>query len=114
MSKISNIETDVLVIGGGAAGARAAIESLGHGMKTTLVVKGLLGKSGCSIFAGNLNYFAPPENNVLDNKISTDEKIKKKGIKNPEKILKAYANPITGIGNWQARKIAFGLEYILD
>ena len=30
-------------------------------------------------------------------------------IREPEKILKVYADPITGIGNWQARKIAFGL-----
>ena len=30
-------------------------------------------------------------------------------IKEPEKILKVYADPITGIGFWQARKIAFGL-----
>ena len=30
-------------------------------------------------------------------------------IKEPEKILKVYADPITGIGNWQARRIAFGL-----
>ena len=30
-------------------------------------------------------------------------------IKDPDKILKVYADPITGIGNWQARKIAFGL-----
>mgnify|MGYP001407732258 FL=1 len=30
-------------------------------------------------------------------------------IKEPEKILKVYADPITGIGSWQARKIAFGL-----
>jgi len=29
--------------------------------------------------------------------------------KNPEKILKVYADPITGLGDWQARKIAFGL-----
>ena len=30
-------------------------------------------------------------------------------IKDPDKILKVYADPRTGIGNWQARKIAFGL-----
>ena len=30
-------------------------------------------------------------------------------IKEPEKILKIHADPVTGIGNWQARKIAFGL-----
>jgi len=29
--------------------------------------------------------------------------------KNPEKILKVYADPITGIGDWQAREIGFGL-----
>ena len=29
--------------------------------------------------------------------------------KNPEKIMKIYVNPITGLGDWQARKIAFGL-----
>ena len=29
--------------------------------------------------------------------------------KNPEKILKAHIDPITGLGDWQARKIAFGL-----
>ena len=30
-------------------------------------------------------------------------------IKEPEKILKVHADPVTGIGNWQARKMAFGL-----
>ena len=29
--------------------------------------------------------------------------------KNPEKILKVHIDPITGLGDWQARKIAFGL-----
>ena len=29
--------------------------------------------------------------------------------KNPEKILKVYVDPITGLGDWQARQIAFGL-----
>ena len=29
--------------------------------------------------------------------------------KNPEKILKAHVDPITGLGDWQAREIAFGL-----
>ena len=55
------IETDVLVIGGGVAGARAAYDANQAGLSVTMVIKGLLGKSGCSIFAGNLNYFAPPE-----------------------------------------------------
>ena len=29
--------------------------------------------------------------------------------KNPEKIMKVHIDPITGLGDWQARKIAFGL-----
>ena len=29
--------------------------------------------------------------------------------KNPEKILKAHVDPVTGLGDWQAREIAFGL-----
>ncbi len=29
--------------------------------------------------------------------------------KNPGKILKVHVDPITGLGNWQARQIAFGL-----
>ncbi len=35
--------------------------------------------------------------------------IEEVAIKEPEKILKVYADPVTGIGSWQARKIAFGL-----
>ena len=60
MTETVSLETDVLVIGGGVAGARAAYDANRAGLSVTMVVKGLLGKSGCSIFAGNLNYFAPP------------------------------------------------------
>ncbi|MGQ0662412.1 MAG: FAD-binding protein [Pseudomonadota bacterium] len=55
------VETDLLVIGGGGAGTRAALEAHDAGLDVTLVVKGFVGKSGCSIFAGNLNWFAPPD-----------------------------------------------------
>lgn len=58
------LETDVLVIGGGVAGARAAYDANRAGLSVTMVIKGLLGKSGCSIFAGNLNYFAPPKDDT--------------------------------------------------
>ena len=61
MTHAISIDTDVLVIGGGVAGARAAYDADRAGLSVTMVVKGLLGKSGCSIFAGNLNYFAPPD-----------------------------------------------------
>ena len=61
MSLAVPMDTDVLIIGGGVAGARAAYDASQAGLETVMVVKGLLGKSGCSIFAGNLNYFAPPK-----------------------------------------------------
>ncbi len=50
------IETDVLVIGGGAAGTNAVLKAADRGAKVTMVVKGLIGKSGCSIFASHLPY----------------------------------------------------------
>jgi succinate dehydrogenase/fumarate reductase flavoprotein subunit len=40
------VEADVLVVGGGAAGCRAALEAAGRGSRVHLVCKGLLGKCG--------------------------------------------------------------------
>ena len=58
------LTTDVLVIGGGAAGANAALKAADRGARVLLVVKGLLGKSGCSVFASHLPY----------HDVTTDEK----------------------------------------
>lgn len=47
--KVSGIhETDVLVIGGGGAGERAAYEARKRGADVTVVAKGVLGFSGCT------------------------------------------------------------------
>jgi succinate dehydrogenase/fumarate reductase flavoprotein subunit len=68
------LETDVLILGGGAAGARAALATREAGLDTVMVVKGLLGKSGCSPFAGNLTYFYPSEKGIIgDKKLSPEE-----------------------------------------
>src|SRR5947209_14541131 len=48
------LSTDVVVVGGGAAGCYAALNLDRHGIKSVIVCKGLVGKSGASIFAGNL------------------------------------------------------------
>lgn len=48
------VETDVVVIGGGSAGAHAALQAQADGLRVLMIVKGFLGRSGASIFAGNL------------------------------------------------------------
>src|ERR1051326_8884130 len=45
---------DVVVVGGGGAGTYAALRLKQLGFDPLVVTKGLVGKSGCSIFAGNL------------------------------------------------------------
>ena len=60
ISEIQTFEHDVVVIGAGGAGLRAAIESSGNGLNTGLVCKSLLGKAhtvmaegGCAASLGN-------------------------------------------------------------
>jgi succinate dehydrogenase/fumarate reductase flavoprotein subunit len=48
------LTTDVAVIGGGAAGCYTALNLQKRGIKSIIVCKGLVGKSGASLFAGNL------------------------------------------------------------
>ena len=48
------LTTDVVVVGGGAAGCYAALELTRKHIDTIIVCKGLVGKSGASLFAGNL------------------------------------------------------------
>ncbi|MBX5326260.1 MAG: fumarate reductase (CoM/CoB) subunit TfrA [Candidatus Bathyarchaeia archaeon] len=60
------IDTDVLVIGAGGAGARAAIEAANHNVMVTLLSKELLGKAHTCMAEGGVNAtFAnvdPPDN----------------------------------------------------
>ena len=46
-----NFETDVLVIGGGGAGAMAAYEASKHGANVTVVLKGRPQRCGSTITA---------------------------------------------------------------
>lgn len=51
MLKVDRTEAfDVLIIGGGAAGIRAAIEAAGAGLRTAIVTKGRLGYSGATFY----------------------------------------------------------------
>ena len=51
---MKTITTDVVIVGGGAAGCYAALNLQRSGIQSLIVCKGLVGKSGASLFAGNL------------------------------------------------------------
>ena len=53
------VETDVLVIGGGAAGCAAALEAQARGVRPLMVVKGRMGRSGATPLASCLGAPAP-------------------------------------------------------
>src|SRR5437763_10282759 len=48
------LTTEVAIVGGGAAGCYAALELQRRGITPLIICKGLVGKSGASLFAGNL------------------------------------------------------------
>src|ERR1041385_2511494 len=54
MSEIQTIDHDVLVIGAGGAGLRAAIEASAHGVRVGLVCKSLLGKAHTVMAEGGM------------------------------------------------------------
>ena len=47
---LRTVMTDVLVVGGGAAGSRAAVAAAGAGANVVLALKGELGRSGSTCF----------------------------------------------------------------
>src|ERR1700691_241870 len=63
MAEYKTFEYDVLVIGAGGAGLRAAIEASSAGLKTGLVCKSLLGKAHTVMAEGGM---APAMGNVDD------------------------------------------------
>jgi succinate dehydrogenase / fumarate reductase flavoprotein subunit len=65
--------TDVAVIGGGAAGCYAALNLQKVGIRPLIICKGLTGKSGASLFAGNLVISGRALGNTEDNARNTAE-----------------------------------------
>jgi succinate dehydrogenase/fumarate reductase flavoprotein subunit len=60
------LDTDVVVIGGGAAGTHAAMKVQSEGLRVLMLVKGFLGRSGASIFAGNLQLVNIEDDEALE------------------------------------------------
>ena len=67
------VTTDVAIIGGGAAGCYAALKLNDAGIKPLIVCKGLIGKSGASLFAGNLVISGRLLGNTAENAQNTAE-----------------------------------------
>jgi len=65
--------TDVAVVGGGAAGCYAALNLQKLGIRPLIICKGLTGKSGASLFAGNLVISGRALGNTDDNARNTAE-----------------------------------------
>ncbi len=53
------LEADVLVVGGGGAGCRAAIEAHDQGVRVLMIVKGPFGNSGCTLNVGTSTAIGP-------------------------------------------------------
>ncbi|MEH2261531.1 FAD-binding protein [Nostoc sp.] len=56
-----DLETDVLVIGGGPAGTWAAWSAASSGARVILVDKGYCGTTGCAAASGNGVWYVPPD-----------------------------------------------------
>ena len=67
------LTTDVAIIGGGAAGCYAALQLNELGIKPLIICKGLVGKSGASLFAGNLVISGGLLGNTAENAQNTAE-----------------------------------------
>ena len=71
MPQMRTFETDVLVIGSGLAGLRAAIEAAAHGARTTVVSKASIGAACNSVLAGGGFTMAVPGFSVEDHVATT-------------------------------------------
>ncbi len=85
------LTADVAVVGGGAAGCYAALNLQKSGINPLIICKGLVGKSGASLFAGNL---------VISGRLlgNTDE-----NAKNTAEFLIKYHNQFLIDQHWARR-----------
>jgi succinate dehydrogenase/fumarate reductase flavoprotein subunit len=68
-----NLETDVLVIGGGPAGTWAAWSAASRGAKVILVDKGYCGTTGCAAASGNGVWYVPPSTEARETAMASRE-----------------------------------------
>jgi succinate dehydrogenase/fumarate reductase flavoprotein subunit len=85
------LTADIAIVGGGAAGCYAALQLQKSGINPLIICKGLVGKSGASLFAGNL---------VISGRLlgNTDE-----NAKNTAEFLIKYHNQFLIDQHWARR-----------
>ncbi len=93
------IETDILILGSGAAGCGAAIGAAERGARAVLVDKGKLESSGC-LGGGNDHFMA-----VLDTDPQTDS---------PEALVNFYKSPLSGYTPEMISRWAQAMPVMLD
>lgn len=100
------VETDVLVIGGGIAGIRAAAEASNNGAKVVLANKGHVGKDGAAVWMAGMGYQAalyPPDS--LD--VHVEDTIKGGKYLNNQKLvyefLKFAPDTVKDLAKWGMR-----------
>ena len=93
------LTTDVAIIGGGAAGCYAALSLRKVGIKPLIICKGLVGKSGASLFAGNL---------VISGRLLGNSETQ---ARNTAEFLIKYHNQFLIDQNW-ARRCGMWIEQV--
>ena len=84
----SFVDIDVLVIGGGGAACRAAIESHDQGSSVLMIVKGNFGNSGCTLYVGTSAAVGPWASPEDSNDISLQDLLSYGGYLGNRKLAK--------------------------
>lgn len=110
MTEAKELQTDVLIIGGGMAGMRAAIEAHDRGAKATLVNKGAFGRDGGATWMAGAGYetaLYPPDSveqhirdTILASRFLANQKI-------VTTVLKLSPQSVRELAKW-------GVRYVKD
>ena len=107
----SFVDIDVLVIGGGGAACRAAIEAHDQGSSVLMIVKGNFGNSGCTLYVGTSAAVGPWASPEDSNDISLQDLLSYGGYLGNRKLAKILIDEtmdrISELDRW-------GIEFVRD
>jgi len=107
----SYVDIDVLVIGGGGAACRAAIEAHDQGSSVLMIVKGNFGNSGCTLYVGTSAAVGPWASPEDSNDISLQDLLSYGGYLGNRKLAKTLVyetmDRVSELDSW-------GIEFARD